>query len=279
MKKYTRECFGSFLNITIESEKNLDSVMSEAFSLLESFENEYSRFIQWNTLSKLNAEKTWILPDEIMQLIHLCKKVSSLTQWYYDITVLPVLENNGYWIETTVLEDTLGYESIICDGNTITLKNDVSIEFGSFGKLYAIDLLYNCLNQYSDDFTINFGGDIRIAGKKTIHLEDPSDDTKNIWIIELKNASIASSGWNKRVINVWHHLINPKEKVSQNDKKAVYVTHKLWIMADIFATALFVCPLKLALGVLEKTPGLEALIIWADGKMYKSKWFNCNLTI
>lgn len=279
MKNYTHECFGSFLSISIESNEDLDSIIRESFLLLDDFESKYSRFIKWNILSKINNEKKWVLPKEIIMLIELAKKISVMTHGYFDITVLPVLENNGYWIEQEILETPLWYKNIECDGTDITLKNNISIEFGSFGKWYALDLLYNSLIKHSHNFTINFGGDIRVAGKKTIQLEDPGDDTKSIGSIEVENGSIASSAWNKRILSKWHHLIDIKSKDSQDDKIAVYVTHKLWVFADIFATALFVCPLKLSLEVLEQTPWLEALIIAADWKIYKSKWYNCTLNI
>lgn len=279
MKKYTHECFWSFLNISIESDENLDWIIAESFLLLTNFESKYSRFIKWNILSKINETKNWVLPEEIIMLINLAKKVSVITEGYFDITILPVLENNWYWIETGKLETSIWYENIEIDWNSVTLKNNISIEFGSLGKWYALDLLYNSFIKHSKNFVINFGWDIRIAWETKIHLEDPNDATKSIWILELKDWSIASSGWNKRVLSVWHHLINTQTKSSQNDKIAVYVTHKLWVFSDIFATALFVCPIKLSLEVLDKTPWLEALIIWVDGKMYKSKWFNCTLNI
>ncbi len=279
MKTYSHDCLGSRLDITIESRKDLDSVMTESFLLIDDFENKYSRFIEWNVLSKINREKTWTLPDEIMMLVTLAQKISVMTNGYFDITMLPVLENNGYGIESKKINNAIWYKNIICEKNDITLENDVCIEFGSLGKWYVLDLLYNALRSYSQDFVINFGWDIRVSGEKTIHLEDPNDIKKSIGTIELNNISIASSGWNKRKLSVWHHLINPENKASQEDKIAVFVTHKLWVFADAFATALFVCPLNKSLKILEKTPWLEALIIWADGKIYKSQWFISTLNI
>lgn len=91
--------------------------------------------------------------------------------------------------------------------------------------------------------------------------------------------AIASSSGNKRKFSQGHHLMNPKKGESQGDKIAVYVTHKLGVFADIFSTALFVTPLKKSLEILEKTPWLEALIIWSDGKIFKSQGFNCILNV
>jgi thiamine biosynthesis lipoprotein ApbE len=98
-----------------------------------------------------------------------------------------------------------------------------------------------------------------------------------LWIIELKDSAIASSAGNKRIFQKSHHLINPEKKQSQNDKQAIYVTHTYASFADVFSTALFVTPLEKALKIIAQTEGLEALIIWADGKIYKSKGFSVSL--
>ena len=277
--KYTKECFWSHLEITVFWKENLDSVITESFSLLDDFEQNYSRFIVGNKLSEINKNKSAKLEKEIVSLLNLCIKTSDLTEGYFDITILPLLENAGYGISQDKLEETIGYKNIELNWNNLTLKNNVSIEFGACGKWYAVDLIYNALIQHTDEFVINFGWDMRIAWEKTIHLEDPLDTSKTIGSIDLKNTSIASSSGNRRKIWTSHHLINPKIKSSENNILAVYVTHKLWVFADIFSTALFVSPLEISQEVIKKVSWLEALIILWNGKIYTSEWFNAELTI
>jgi len=277
--KYTQDAFGSRLEITIFSDTKNDSGISESFLLVQEFEKKYSRFVTDNLLSKINTGETIAIDSDISSLLQLCLKVSQLTDGYFDITLLPFLENMGYGIAKDLVHEIMGYKNIELDKNTLSLKNNIQIEFGSCWKGLMLDQTYNTLIKYHDNFIINFWGDIRIAWTHEIYLEDPLDTNKNIGKIELQNLSIASSSWNRRKIWEWHHLINVKDKKSQNDKIAVYVTHKLWVFADIFATALFVTPLDLSIKVLESVPWLEALIIAKDGKIYKSQWCNVELTI
>ena len=279
MKKYTKECFWSLLEITVFWEENLDSVIAESFSLLDDFEQNYSRFIEGNILSEINKNKSSEVSKEIASLLRLCMKTSELTEWHFDITILPLLENAGYGIAKWTLDEAVWYKNIILNENHLELKNNVNIEFGACGKWYAADLIYNKLIKETDSFVINFGWDMRISWEKTIYLEDPLDTTKSIWDIELIDTSIASSGGNKRKIWKGHHLINPKSKVSTDEILTVYVTHKLCVFADVFSTALFVSPLEVSKQVIKKVSGLEAMIILSDGKIYKSSWFNCKLNI
>lgn len=278
--KYSKDALGSYFEITIWGTwENNDLGVPESLLAIETFERKYSRFINGNILSDINTEKKYELEPEISALIRLSQKVSHMTEGSFDMTLLPLLENAGYGIQDEVILEQYGYKNIDLEGNTLTLHNDVSIEFGACGKGYLLDLVYRILEKYHTDFILNFWGDIRIKGEQSILLEDPLDTQKHIWTIEVRNGALASSSGNRRKTHSWHHLIDVRKKHSQDDKIALYVTHPLWVFADIFATALFVTPLKKSLEILETTDKLEALIIWKDGKIYKSEWFNAQLNI
>ncbi|MDA9129217.1 FAD:protein FMN transferase [Candidatus Gracilibacteria bacterium] len=274
--KYTLSAFGSQLEITLIDAQN-DSGISESFSIVKDFEQKYSRFQQGNILSNINSNKAAVLTSEISSLIKMCLKVSKLTHGAFDITILPILENVGYGIRSEKMPENYGYKNIVLNENILTLTNNVSIEFGSCGKGYMLDRITNILQKYHTKFVVNFGGDMRIMGEQKVFLEDPLDLSKNIGEILLKNMSLASSAGNRRIFGAEHHLIDIETRNAQNDKIAVYVTHKLGVFADTFATALFVTPLKESLEILKKVDGLEALIIGSNGKMYKSAGFMCNL--
>ena len=276
--KFTQDAFGSRLEITLYDNIN-DSGITESFSMVTDFEKKYSRFQEGNILAEINSKKQAILDPEISSLLRLSLKVSKLTQGSFDITMLPVLENLGYGIADEKIQEHIGYKNIHLDANSLTLKNDISIEFWSFGKWYMLDVIYAILWKYHQEYMINFGGDMRIRGRKKVLLEDPLDTKKSIWEIDIQNLAVASSSGNRRKFWSAHHLIDAKNKTSQNEILAVYVTHNLWVFADIFSTALFVSPLKHSLEILEKIEGLEALIIWRDGKIYKSEWLNVKLYI
>ncbi len=277
--KYSRNLFWSRLDITIISNEINENIIEKCFFETQSFENKYSRFIKWNYLYNLNKEKSSQIDWELFSIIELCNKVSKITKWYFDITILPILENIWYWIETEKMENSIWYENIVIENWKILLHNNVSIDLWSVWKWYIVDKIFNILDKYYSEFIINFGWDIKVKWKHKILLEDPYDEKKYIWEILLENNSISSSSPFKRKTNKWHHLINPKNSNSQDDKIAIFVLHKLSSFSDIFSTALFVTPLEESIKILWNINWLEWLIISKKWEIFKSKNFNCELFI
>lgn len=275
--KYSKKLFWSQLDITIEWDNINTDIVDNCFDETEAFEQKYSRFIKNNFLDNLNTNKSSTLNKELLYIINLCQKVSELTEGYFDITILPLLENMGYGIKTTYITEDIWYKNIEIQWSEIILKNWISIDIWAVWKWYMIDKIYNILHEHFEQYIINFGWDIRVKWNQEILLEDPHNDNKYIWKININNLSIASSTGSKRKIKTWHHLINPKTKKSQNDKQAIYITHKLSSFSDIFSTALFVCPLEKAIEILNQVNGLEWMIISSKWEIFKSNWFNCTL--
>lgn len=275
--KYSRHLFWSVLDITIKSKEKKEEIIDKCFFETQLFENKYSRFIKWNYLYNLNKEKSSQIDWELFSILELSNKVSKITKWYFDVTVLPLLENIWYWIEKEFLQENIWYENIEIMNWNIYLNNNISIDLWSVWKWYMVDKIFNILDKNFQEFIINFWWDIKVKWKHKILLEDPYDNNKFIWEIILENNSISSSSPFKRKTDKWHHLINPKNKISQDDKISIFLTHKLATFSDIFSTALFVTPLEESIKILANINWLEWLIISKNWEIYKSKNFNCEL--
>ncbi len=274
MKNFSRELFWSILKITIFSEKIDEKIINNCFLDTEKFEEKYSRFIKNNFLDNLNKNKSSQATWELLSILKLTNKISELSDWYFDITILPFLENIWYWKNPEKMEEKYWYKNIeIVDDKIINLKNGVSIDLWSVGKWYMVDRIFNMLDKHFEKFVIDFWWDIRTKWNHKIFLEDPVNLWKKIWEIDVNNFSIASSAWNRRKTEKWHHLINPKKDNSE-EKLCVFTVHKLSSFSDILSTAIFVSPLKKSIEIINKSKWLEALIIMKNWEIYKTKWFN-----
>lgn len=273
--KFTKELCGSRLEILIHQEWEFSDLIQECFKIWEMFEKKYSRFIEWNYLYNLNKNKESLIDEEFLSIIKLCSKVSDITDWYFDITIQPILEELWYWIDKKINKNyNIWYKNIIINNDKIILKNNITIDIWSVWKWYIVDKIFNILSKSIQSYSINFWWDIRIKWEKNIKLEDPLDNSKYIGTLDLKDNSLSSSSWNKRIFWKSHHLINPKNKTSEYKIQAVFMQHNLTAFSDIFATALYVTPLEKSIEILSSISGLEWMIIDSDWNIYKSKWFD-----
>lgn len=273
-----KESCGSIIKIDTKENTINHNILSQIYSILDNFEKKYSRFIKWNFLYKLNKSWKSVIDSEFKTLFRVSDFLNKASSWYFDITVLPFLENYWYWIEKSRLKENFWMNKIKIIWEEVFLKDWVKIDFWAIWKGYLVDKIYNLLIKELDIFSINFGWDIKIAKQEEIvWLEDPFDDKKIIWEIIISEESLCSSSWEKR--KFWHHnhIINPFIKDSQSDKISVYIKHKLATLWDAYSTALFVTPIEKSLEIIEKTPWLEALIISKSWEIYKSCWFNAIL--
>lgn len=275
--KFAFDGCGSRLKVEIFDREYIPEIEQKCKRAVENFEQKYSRFIHNNFLHSLNTLKLAPVSRELVSLIRLAKKVSTLTQGHFDITVLPFLENRGYGIEKNKLSEKFWSENIEITQDTIILHNNVCIDLGSLGKWYLIDYLFKIICKYSQSFIIDFWGDIKVHWSQKIYLEDGENPEMYVWEICLEDRAIASSSTSRRNFSGHTHLINPNSPEEKSEIKTVFVTHKKAIFADIFATALHVSSLSIWEKILRETQGLSWYIETYSWKKIISKDFTATL--
>lgn len=276
METFKKNLLWTILEIWIFDEEIDKNHIENIYKIIENFEEKYSRFKKWNYLWQLNNSWKAKIDDDLKTILQIAKMANESSKWHFDITILPFLENIWYWIsKERISEKNIWMENISIENDEIILKNDVKIEIWWIWKGYMVDVIFDNLKKNYNNFIINFGWDIRISWeKREFFLEDPVDNSKFIWKIEIENLALASSGSGKRKTEKGHHLIDAKSGKSANKIIWVCVTHKFATFADCFATTLFVSPLDISLEILKKISWLEAMIITKNWEIYKSKGFN-----
>ena len=288
----TEEMLGTVIEIKVP--ENFSHVFSECFGEIKRIENAYSRFLGNSELSKLNSTlgKWQHISDEFIFLLEQAKHFNKLTNGNFDITLKSVLDRLGYDKDYSFVEKKEKRAQILGDkfavflspikidkkGKKVFLRKQ--IDFGGFGKGFALDRVASILNENKvKSYYIDAGGDIFAKQDKEpweILLEHP-DDTKNaIGKISLNGNAIAGSSSNRRKWNNNHHLINAKTKMPQNSVKAIFVIAKSGIEADAYSTALFTAGFEEGI-ILAMELGISALIISNENKMYKSEGFEAEI--
>ena len=178
-----------------------------------------------------------------------------------------------------------GHNSYTLDKSTgsVTLPAGTAMDLGAVAKGYAVDRAYDALKKDPavKSALINAGGNIKILGKKQdgkpwrIGIQDPRHTDKMIGTLEIApGMSLATSGDYQRFYEVdgvrYHHIIDPDTGYPARNAISTTAVHASAFLADYYSTLLFILPTKEAEAIVEKTDGLEAIIINPHGKIYVS---------
>lgn len=216
------------------------------------YENSYSRFIKSSLLSKLNIEKVIRNPPaELKKLVNLGVSFYKSTNGVFDITVASTLEEYGYGstLQNKRIESRRSLdENILINENEIVLKNNVSLDFGGYGKGFLIDKIVRLLEKSYGikEVLINAGGDIYATscGSKpvTVFLQDPVKREKVIGKVNLKNSALCGSSSYKRVWKKggkdFSHILDPKNNYNSVTDSYSFVSSKTCCTADMLATTI-----------------------------------------
>jgi thiamine biosynthesis lipoprotein len=165
---------------------------------------------------------------------------------------------------------------VLLDGSGVRLKGTgTSLDLGGIAKGYAIDRGLEIIREYRVKAgLIDAGGDIGVVGDRPgggpwrIGIQHPRDLEKIAGILRLRNRAVATSGDYQRYFTKggrrYHHIIDPRTGRPARDAVSVTVVGPDAETADALATAAFVLGINDGLALLEKSPGVEGVIIIAD---------------
>jgi FAD:protein FMN transferase len=232
--------------------------LEEAFTLMRTFADRYSRFRADNALATFNQSERSHLSPEFFDILNRARSFHALTDGLFDPSILQALEQEGYVgalpPQPSLLKQ-ISFSELRLDQETLTASKpkDLLIDLGGIGKGYIIDRVADMLSLHFEHFLIDAGGDIRVKGvnKKegypywAIEVEHPHSSEKPAALLLLHDMAVATSGRNRRH---WkqdgeekHHLIDPRTKRSASrDYLSVTVIAEDAVTADVLAKALFI---------------------------------------
>ncbi len=224
-------------------------------------ETTYSRYRHDNLIHKINhAQGKPIEVDrEMAAMLDFADNCYQISEGLFDITsgVLGKLWkfdgscNIPNPQSVSELVSLIGWDKAKWQNPVLTLPKGMAIDFGGFGKEFAVDSVTNIIKQQTDNPTlVNFGGDIaatrapkqRAAWYIGIDEILLAENRSNIAPrIRLKQGAIATSGDSKRYLldegKVLSHVLNPKTGWPIEDAPAsVTVLAETCTQAGLFST-------------------------------------------
>lgn len=291
---------GSRFDITIvaKDKETANKYIDSSIVEITRIENLISEWIPATQVSQINRN-AGIKPVKVdRELFDLTKRAigfSKLTDGAFDISfaaadkiwkfdgtmnTLPSAEA----VKESVAK--IGYENIVLDPENLTIflkLPGMKIGFGATGKGYAADKTKALMQSKGIKAgIINASGDMNSWGKQpndknwTLGITDPSNPGDVLAVLPLENAVVTSGNYEKFVMidnKRYSHIIDPRTGYPANGLASVTVFAESAEIANGFSTAIMVLGKDAGLNLIDRTPGLSAVIIDENEKI----WFSKNL--
>ncbi len=272
------------VQLVCASEAEAAEWVSQAFKECARIEALYSRFIDDNALSHLNAQlgERVVLEEEFFELLAFGERLRVRTEGAFDLSVKSILEGWGYDADYSFAENMPGEVGRMELGEGRRVRLSAPVELGGLGKGYAIDRMANVLSA-ADGVCINAGGDLFVRGHGgegepwRIVFEHPVDPTLAIGDVKLYGPlALAASSPSRRRWGKRHHLVDPRTGEPAQNMLGVYTQAPSALLADAYSTALFVLGFERAVELIPSLP-VEAMLVGPAGQVFQSAGFKGDL--
>lgn len=279
--------------VTFELEK-AEKVFKILWKEIHDFDNRFSRFKMDSEVTRLNfsAGKIVSVSNELKNILEVSKRFSVMTEGAFNPFVLPDLQRAGYVHSMTGTKNMehLDYsERKVVDikyleikGDSVLIPEGTAIDLGGIGKGYLADLLAKSLDGTVEDYCLSLGGDILCKGLNVdkewdIDIQSCRDRHDNIatYSAGTEKYSIATSALTRiKGGKEQLHLINPRQKASQNEYEMCSVVAQDATTADVMASCILIDGKNLAdelfrqdviKAVLLQGKGNTQPVIWGSG--------------
>lgn len=276
--------------------KNAEKAIEDAITRLNELDDKLSVFKNYSEISRINANsglEAQIVSKDTFFLLNNAVKYSELSKGTFDPTVRPLVDlwsigKNFSSIpskeEITERLKLVNFKDIIFNhsDNSIKLKHkNQAIDLGGIAKGYAADEVNKIFRKNKvKSALIDLGGNIYALGKKKdgtpwkIGIQNPFTQRGNfIGILNIQNKSVVTSGdYEKYFIKEgkkYHHIIDPRTGYpsESNIISATIVSDKS-LDGDGLSTGVYILGLDEATKLIESLPGVDAVFITEDKKVY-----------
>ena len=211
----------------------------------------------------------------------------------FDITVGPLVRLWGIGTDRARVPSAeeirraqalLGWQDVVLDraASTVFLERaGMSLDLGGIAKGYAADETTRLLNAAGlKRAIIALGGNIYAMGRKSggtpwrIGIQDPEDQRgDSMAVLEVEDRTVVTSGTYERFFERdgvrYHHILDPAAgQPARSGLSSVTIVSRDSTAADALSTSVFVLGAQRGLALLRELPGVEAVLLTEDHRLY-----------
>ena len=156
----------------------------------------------------------------------------------------------------------------------------VRIDLGGFAKGHAVDNGITILKRLGFRHAIvTAGGDSHVLGDRrgrpwTIAIRDPRRPTEVVAVLPLEDVAISTSGDYERYFEAdgvrCHHVLDPRTGKSPASIRSVTILADDGLTTEALSKCLFVMGLDQGMRLIESQPGVDAVVVDAQGQLHFS---------
>lgn len=256
--QFSFKAMGGPCDIDIVGVAHPERLIQLAVSEVRRIEAKFSRYLDSSVVGQINANAGlgWTSCDEETRgLLAYANTLYEHSSGLFDLTsgVLRRVWDFGKSKTPSLneLEKVLpfvGWANLEFKGNDVRLrKKGMQIDFGGFGKEYAVDRVASIfLENGVTSALINFGGDVRALGAKSdgrpwqIGIQDPRRLDQCFATLSLSQGALATSGDYERFFELngkrYCHILNPATGMPVSHWRSVTVLAPLASVAGATST-------------------------------------------
>nr|MBA2253265.1 FAD:protein FMN transferase [Nitrospirales bacterium] len=166
-------------------------------------------------------------------------------------------------------------------GTAFLARTGMRVDVGGIGKGFAADLAVDAMRAAGATAgVVALSGDIKTFGRMPdgeaflFGIQHPRRETALLATIELHDEAISTAGDYERFFERngvrYHHILDPNTLQPARECQSVTVIAKEGVMADGLDTGIFVMGPQRGMELVERLPGVEAVIVDGEGHILVS---------
>ena len=286
---------GTSVNVELwtEDEAAAEQGMAAVMAEMHRIDHAMSPHKPASELSCINlgaAQEPVAISAEMFDLIARSIEFSELSGGAFDITYASAGHLYDYRLGIKPTDEALaracaaiGYRHLILDRPARTIRfarEGVRIDLGGFAKGHAVDNGIAILKRLGLRHAIvTAGGDSHVLGDRrgrpwTIAIRDPRRPGEVVAVLPLEDVAISTSGDYERYFEAdgvrCHHVIDPRTGKSPDGIRSVTILADDGLTTEGLSKCLFVMGLDKGMQLIESQPGVDAVVVDAQGRLHYS---------
>lgn len=284
----TRLLMGTVLNLTLvapseaSGRQAIQATLDEMTRLVSIF--DHRRPV--TALARLNRAGGLLqAPIELVQVMTQSVDYGDLTAGAFDVTVKPVLDAIRAGRSPAKDRGLVDYRRIWIEGARIELHQPgMAVTLDGIAKGYIVDKAVDVLKSRGyAGVLIEAGGDLRGLGSAPtrpwrVGVQDPRpvNGPSLLTSFALRPGAVATSGDYQNAFTAdrsVYHIIDPLRGTSPSDLTSATVLAPRAADADALSTSLMVLGEVRGLAMIERLPGIEAMVVTKDKRLWRTAGF------